>query len=72
MSPLVNQGLELAIIGMGTVFVFLTMLVLATMAMSRLVLPTVKDSATSVDAHSDNRKLAAISAAIHQHRNRQS
>ena len=37
MENLVSQGFELAIFGMGTVFVFLTLLILATHFMSLLV-----------------------------------
>ena len=70
MSPLVSQGLDLAIIGMGTVFFFLTMLVLATMLMSRLVLPTVKQAVAISPSQPDGKKVAAIAAAIHQHRNK--
>jgi sodium pump decarboxylase gamma subunit len=40
MPPLLSEGLNLVIYGMGTVFVFLTLLVLATMLMSWLVDPT--------------------------------
>ena len=71
MPPLVSEGLNLALYGMGTVFVFLTLLVLATMIMSWLVAPkeTVAVIALPVDLAGD-RKIAAITAAIHQHRNR--
>lgn len=64
---LLNAGLELMLAGMGTVFVFLTLLVAATMAMSaivqRLLVP-----ATLPDTDPSPEELAAISAAIHQHR----
>ena len=71
MPPLVSEGLNLALYGMGTVFVFLTLLVLATMIMSWLVAPkeTAAVTALPVDLAGD-RKIAAITAAIHQHRNR--
>ena len=39
MPPLVSEGLNLALYGMGSVFVFLTLLVLMTMLMSWLVAP---------------------------------
>lgn len=77
MSPLVSQGLELAAYGMGVVFVFLTLLVFVTMAMSKLV--HMMEPAESLDAAStpatsgtgpDAKQLAVISAAIHQHRQR--
>ena len=71
MPPMLSEGLNLALYDMGTVFVFLTLLVLATMIMSWLVAPkeTVAVVALPVDLAGD-RKIAAITAAIHQHRNR--
>ena len=57
------EGLELLLAGLGTVFVFLTTLVLATSGMSRMVrhLQTEPPEATPEE-------IAAISAAIAQHR----
>ena len=70
MSPLVSEGLNLALYGMGTVFVFLTLLVLATMAMSWLVAQQERAVAATLPADSaDARTMAAITAAIHRHRN---
>ena len=77
-GSLISQGLELMLYGMGTVIVFLTMLVFATGLMSRLVMrfdppmseprpPAATDSASTGP---DAKTLAAISAAIHQHRTR--
>ena len=71
MSSIVSQGLDLAIYGMGSVFFFLTVLVLATMLMSKLTTSlsvTIND--TSIDNNS-KKKMAAIAAAIHQHRTKQ-
>ena len=69
MPPLVSEGLNLAMFGMGTVFFFLTMLVLATMLMSRLAAPdSVGPHEDSPATGLDKKKLAAITAAIHQHR----
>jgi oxaloacetate decarboxylase gamma subunit len=76
---LIQQGLELMLYGMGTVVVFLTLLVLATGLMSSLVQrfaapepEPVADSAGGVpDTLSDKKLLAVIAAAIHQHRSRQ-
>ena len=65
-NTLLAQGVELMLIGMGTVFVFLTLLVLATTLMSRLVMhfqPAPGDEPNSDD-------IAAITAAIAAHRNR--
>lgn len=70
-----SEGLTLLVLGMGTVFVFLTLLVVVTTAMSSLVMkyqpiaataaPTVK-AATAPD---ERKRIAVITAAIHQHRN---
>ena len=71
MSSIVSQGLDLAIYGMGSVFFFLTVLVLATMLMSKLTTSlsvTIND--TSIDNNS-KKKMAAIAAAIHLHRTQQ-
>ena len=71
MPPLVSEGLNLALYGMGTVFVFLTLLVLATMLMSWLVAHGETAAIVVLPADSAGaRKMAAITAAIHQHRNR--
>ena len=69
MPPLIYEGLNLALYGMGTVFVFLTLLVLATTLMSWLVTPkeTFPVVEMPVDLASAS-KLATITAAIHQHR----
>ena len=70
MSPLVSQGLDLAMYGMGVVFVFLTLLVMATITMSKIVMMT--DGSDSPAPTIDKKKLAAITAAVHQHRRQQS
>ncbi|MBT7176513.1 MAG: OadG family protein [Gammaproteobacteria bacterium] len=70
MPPLVSEGLNLALYGMGTVFVFLTLLVLATMLMSWLVTHRETATVVALPADSAGAKMAAITAAIHQHRNR--
>tara|TARA_B110000977_G_C10927069_1_gene435541 strand:- start:619 stop:840 length:222 start_codon:yes stop_codon:yes gene_type:complete len=68
-SDLLLEGLNLAMYGMGTVFVFLTLLVGATTLMSRLLreAPTVVTSVTPA-AQAEPRLLAAITAAVHQYR----
>ena len=73
MSALMQNGLELALFGMGTVFVFLTVLVLATMAMSKIIisttdLPVEPQPIPLGDPASDKRRIAAISAAIERFR----
>ena len=70
MSPLVSEGLNLALYGMGTVFVFLTLLVWATMLMSWLVAQQETAVVATLPADSaDARTMAVITAAIHRHRN---
>ena len=59
-----DQGVTLMLVGMGTVFVFLTVLVFAMSAMAaivRRVLPKVEVAAS-------DEEVAAITAAIAQHR----
>ena len=76
MSDLVLRGFELAAFGMGTVFVFLTLLVYATMAMSALVaryepVTVEPEQARSHSAPGDGPDagtLAAISAAVRRYR----
>ena len=64
-NQLINEGLELMVAGMGTVFVFLTALVIAMNLMSRLVL--VFQPAAQGDSAGDD-EIAAIAAAIAEHR----
>ena len=72
------QGVDLLVFGMGTVFVFLTVLVIATFAMSTLIgrylpeevaTPTPSSRATSSGAV-DPKVVKIIQAAIEQHRRR--
>ncbi|HJN51227.1 MAG: OadG family protein [Pseudomonadales bacterium] len=74
MSDLLAQGLELAMYGMGTVFIFLTLLVMVTVIMSRIILAM--DVAT-VDEHDDSKQrsldqdrrlVAVITAAVQRYR----
>lgn len=76
---LVTQGLELMIFGMGTVFVFLTMLVFVTGFMSKLVIkyapepePVPAKPARKAPAQGvDPQLLKVLSAAVKEHRARQ-
>ncbi len=78
MDNLLNQGLELAMFGMGTVFVFLALLIAATKTMSALVLkfqPALADGVAAAATQSnlipeDGQLVAVISAAIMRHRNK--
>ena len=68
-SDLLTQGLELMLVGMGTVFVFLTALVFATLTMSRLVTRYLPGDQTASDSTAASpEEVAAITAAIEQHR----
>ena len=62
-GSLLEQGVTLLIAGMGTVFVFLTLLVIAMTLMSA-VLRRVQP----IDIEVSDEEVAAISAAIRQHR----
>lgn len=78
MSPIVADGLGLMAFGMGTVFVFLILLIFATTIMSNLVLKffpevepapakTKKAPAQGVDPQ----LLKVLAAAVKEHRSRQ-
>ena len=71
-ASLMSEGIELMLLGLGTVFVFLTLLVIITTGMSSLVqkylpepVPVTSSNSNKLD---QNTLLAVISAAIHQHR----
>tara|TARA_E500000331_G_scaffold355531_1_gene411254 strand:+ start:4731 stop:5036 length:306 start_codon:yes stop_codon:yes gene_type:complete len=74
MDPLFSSALELMLVGMGSVFFFLTLLVLAMLLMSRLVglmVPVGQQSSTGNTRPGDvipAAHVAAISAAIAMHR----
>ncbi|WP_439102190.1 OadG family protein [Congregibacter sp.] len=78
-SHLLSQGIELMMYGMGTVVVFLTLLVFASRLMSLIIQrffpepPVVVPQRVSTAAGElapTPEVLAAISAAVHQHRRR--
>ncbi len=71
MTELMNSGIELMLIGMGIVFLFLAMLVVAINIMSSLVQRFFPEPpATTMPVVSDVSKstVAAISVAVHQYR----
>ena len=59
-----DQGVTLMLVGMGTVFVFLTVLVFAMSAMAAIV----RRFSPRVEAAASDEEVAAITAAIAQHR----
>lgn len=66
MQPtLLDQGLTLMLVGMGTVFVFLTILVAA---MSLMALIVHRLTPAPADAGASDEEIAVITAAIAQHR----
>ncbi|PWQ96493.1 OadG family protein [Leucothrix pacifica] len=80
-SSLIAQGFDLMLFGMGTVFVFLTLLIFATTAMSKAILRWFPEKV--VEAPAPRKKPAAVSgsaiapatlnilqAAIDKHRKR--
>ncbi len=67
-NELFSEGLTLMLAGMGTVFVFLTALVIAMTIMSRLVARFIPSSVAVHAAQSNDDEIAAIAAAIAQHR----
>lgn len=69
-EPLIAQGLELMLVGMGTVFVFLTALVAATRLMSALVLRRPEAATPARGAGPTSEEIAAITAAVARHRGR--
>ena len=68
-NDLLNQGLTLMLVGMGTVFVFLTVLVIAmTLMSSILVRFHVIEAPARATAGVTDEEVAAITAAIAAHR----
>ncbi|NCF15736.1 MAG: sodium pump decarboxylase subunit gamma [Gammaproteobacteria bacterium] len=67
-ATLMNQGVTLMLVGMGTVFVFLTLLV----AMMSVMAQVVQRLTPAAEEGVSDEEVAAISAAITQHRNKQS
>jgi oxaloacetate decarboxylase gamma subunit len=64
-NTVINEGLTLMLVGMGTVFAFLTVLVGAMSLMSRLAMRFQPDALPPGDA---DEEIAAITAAIAAHR----
>ncbi|PTY37151.1 hypothetical protein BGP77_07735 [Saccharospirillum sp. MSK14-1] len=69
MSNLMMNGLELMLLGMGTVFVFLTVLVIGTFVMSRLIMlapgnPEPESKRAGRSGRDDLSEVAAVAAAV--------
>mgnify|MGYP001826022393 FL=1 len=65
-ATILDQGVTLMLVGMGTVFVFLSLLVMAMTAMAGIIKrlsPVAEEGVT-------DEEVAAITAAITQHRNK--
>ena len=69
-GSLLNQGLTLMLAGMGTVFVFLSLLVAAMTAMSKVAGRFEPAAAPSASSGPSEEEVAAISVAIKMHRKR--
>ena len=75
-GSLMQQGGELMLFGMGTVFIFLSLLVVLTGVMSSLLQryvkpePVVTSPVAPAAKQDDAQLIAVISAAIHQHRSK--
>lgn len=78
-TNLMTEGFNLMLMGMGFVFAFLTLLVIATTLMSKTILrfskpepvaKPVKPAASTKTQGKNTELIAAISAAIHLHRQR--
>lgn len=65
-ATLFEQGVTLMLVGMGTVFVFLTLLVVAMTGMAGIV----KRLAPAVEKGASDEEVAAITAAIAIHRHK--
>ena len=64
-NELIDEGLTLMLAGMGTVFVFLTVLVFMMTLMSRLIM---RFQSPSEPAGPSDDEVAAITVAVTQHR----
>jgi oxaloacetate decarboxylase (Na+ extruding) subunit gamma len=73
MTEQIRSGIELMFAGMGIVFVFLAMLVVAINLMSAMIqryFPGVTPKTGNLSGGIDKATVAAITAAIHQYRNK--
>ena len=69
-TSLLNQGITLMLVGMGTVFAFLTILVLAMSSIAAIVMRFATEAPGPASNDAGEEEIAAIGAAIAQHRKR--
>lgn len=67
-EQLMIQSLQLLGLGMGAVFIILTLLIVLISIVARLVPEEARPSPATPPARTDADHLAAIAAALHQHR----
>lgn len=73
MAELMSSGVELMIVGMGIVFTFLTLLVVAINGMSSVIqrfFPEEPKAVKVAKIDTDKATVAAITAAVHQYRSK--
>ncbi len=77
MNEMISSGFEIMLIGMGIVFAFLAMLVFMVNIMTSVIKRFFPEAAITVTtpisattSHTDSGTIAAISAAVHQYRNK--
>lgn len=77
MTEMMNSGIELMLIGMGIVFAFLALLIIMVNTMTTIIQrffpdPPMNEAhpASASTSHTDAGVIAAISAAVHQYRNK--
>ena len=69
-EPLLMQSLQLLGLGMGSVFIILILLIVIISLVSKIVPEEVPAAPKVVKSSVDNNHIAAIAAAINQHRNK--
>ena len=77
MNEMMNSGIELMLIGMGIVFAFLALLIVIVNIMASVIQRFFPEApmiaitpASASTSHTDAGVIAAISAAVHQYRNK--
>ena len=71
-SNLILEGVQLMLVGMGMVFVFLSVLVVVTSFMPRIFKPEEQVLSAQTTSSVSDEEVAAISAAVHQYRSNKS